>query len=886
MSLASRVSSWLRAALLGRTVDRDIEQEWRFHLDARIDALAAGGVPRAEAERLARREFGDPSRLREDSREARGVRALDEIRSDVRYALRQMRRSPGFALVVVATLALGVGTNAAIFSVVNAVLVRPLPFHEPGRLVRLWEASPQGSNRNVVSAGTFFDWKEQATSFEDIGAHTGSFGQALTGSGEPTAVTTVRVTASALRALGVEALVGRVFDTPDTAPSAEAAVVLLSYPFWTSHFGGDPAIVGTVVRMNDQPYTVVGIMPDGFEFPTPRAEAWVPATFGGNARTERRSHNWQVVARLKRGVSLEAAQAELRTIAARSAALYPEFMEGWSVNAVPLQQDLVGDVEPLLAILAALALAVLLAACTNLASLMLARARRRETEFALRAAVGAANGRLVRQIVTEVLLLGGIGGAAGIGLVALALPAIVAAIPADIPRVTHVAIDPTVLAFAVVLTLVTSLAIGLVPAIRIARRDLRPSLQTTRGQGDPTAGKVRGGLLIAQFALSVALVVSAALLVQSFGRLAAVDHGFDPDRLVEASLDLPSARYDTQPKQEQFHARLLERVGALPGVEAAALASDPPLYGNSMTFSFVIDGRAAVNPSGREDPVNLLAVSPGYFQALGVPIEEGRPIDGTDRRGQTPSLVVNRTLADRFWPGATAVGHRVSFTGAGGPWYEIVGVAGDTRDRGLDEPAVTTFFVPYEQRMPNWTWLSWEVLVVRARPGIDPASLAPAIRRAVGAIDPALPLLSFDTVDALYAENTARRRFAMQLAGGFALLALALSIFGVYGVVSYSVGEREQEIGVRLALGARPGQILALVMKAGIWPAVVGVALGAAAAAGLTRFLQPVLFGIAPTDRSTFASVTLALVLVAIAAAWLPARRATRIDPARSLRGE
>jgi predicted permease len=887
MSLTSRVKSWLRAVLFERRLRRDMDREWRFHLEARIDALIACGRTRGEAERLARAEFGNVLRLREECREARGARVIDEVRSDVRYALRQMRRSPGFALAVVLTLALGIGTNAAIFSVVNAVLVRPLAFPQPDRLVRIWESSPQGNLRNVVSAGNFFDWKEQATSFEEMGIHVGGpFGMAMTGGGEPVRVGTTRITASSLRALGARAEIGRIFETPDMEAPAGAGVVLISHAFWQQQFGGDPAIVGRVIRLNDRPNTIVGVMPEGFDFPDARTGAWVPPTFAAGDRSERKSHQWRVVARLKAGVSLDTAQAELRTIASRNATLYPESMKGWSVNVVPLHRDIVGDVEPLLIILAGLALVVLLAACANLASLLLARVRRREAEFALRAAVGAGQGRLFRQIVTEVLLLGGVGGALGVGAVTVTLPALLAAAPGDIPLVQRVAIDPAVVAFAAGLTLVTSLAVGLVPAWRVARRDLRASLQASRVHGDAGAGRVRSVLLVSQFALSVALVIAAGLLVRSFSRLATVDYGFDPARLVEASMDLPAARYGDQPSQERFYTRLLERARALPGVESAALASDPPLYGSAMTFSFVIDGRPATGPSGREDPVNLLAISPGYFETLGVPVRQGRAFAAADRRSAAPVVVINQTLADRLFVGASAVGHRVSFAGPGGPWYEVIGVVGDTRDDGLDEPAATTVFVPYEQRMPNWSWLSWQVLVVRARPGIDPSSLAPGVRRAVWSIDPDLPLLSFDTVNALYAESAARRRFAMQLAGGFALLALMLCVFGVYGVVSYSVGEREREIGVRLALGARPGHILRRVMTTGVGPAAVGIVIGTVAAALLTRLLQPLLFGVAPTDPATFGGMVALLMLVAAVAAWVPARRATLVDPARSLRGD
>jgi putative ABC transport system permease protein len=886
MATARRFVLRIVAFLRFDRAEHELAREVASSLALMEDELRGKGMTSEDARLAARRAFGGVEQAKERHRDERSFAWLDDARRDVAYALRTLRRAPGFAAAAILTLALGVGTNAAIFSVVNAVLVRPLPFRAPDRLVQLWETPPQGNRPNVVSPGNFFDWQEQAASFEAIGAYTGSFGMAMTRSGQPARVETSRMTASALRALGVDPVVGRLFDTPEIAPAAEAGEILISRAFWRQRFRADVAAVGSVILLNDRPYTIVGVMPAGFDFPTPKVEAWMPATFPASDRNERRSHNWRVVARLKDSVSIQAAEGELKAIAAKNARLYPETMEGWSAKAVPLHRDMVGEVEPLLVTLAALALTVLLAACANLASLLLARARRRETEFALRSAVGAGRVRILRQIVTEVIVLAVIGGALGMTLVAAMLPALLAAVPADIPLIQHVSIDPTVVAVAAGLTLLTALAVGLAPALRIARRDLRPALQAARVHGDVQTGRIRGVLLGAQFALSIVLVIAAGLLVRSFGRLAAVDYGFDPGGLAEASLDLPAARYADQPSQERFYAELLDRARALPGVVSAALASDPPLYGNSMTFSFAIDGKPATNPSGRENPVNLVAVSSAYFETLRVPVIQGRAIGEADRRGAAPVLAINRTLANRFWPDSTAVGHHLSFVGPGGPWYEIVGVVGDTKDDGLDKPVPPTLFVPYKQRGPNWTWLSWEVLVVRARPGVDPASLASALRDTVWKVDPDLPLLSFDTVDALYAENAARRRFAMQLATGFAVLALLLSVFGLYGVVSYAVGEREQEIGVRLALGGRPGQILAPVMATGMAPAVAGVALGALGAAGLTRFLEPVLFGVSPTDLATFAGMIALLLAVAAAAAWVPARRATLIDPARSLRGE
>lgn len=887
MSLLARVRSWLAAALARRRVEDDMACEWRFHVDARIDALVAGGMTRGKAERQAVVEFGDPVRWREESRDARGVRLLDEIRADVRYALRQMRRSPGLPLAITLTIALGVGVNVAIFSVVHAVLVRDLPYGDSARLVRLWERSPQGNARNVVSPGNYFDWREQASSFEVIGAHAaGSFGMAMTGSGQPTRVETTRMTASAFAALGVRPIAGRLYDDSEPGATADAGAgdVVISHAFWQQQFGSDRAAVGRVIRLNDRPYTIVGVMPASFDFPTPKTQVWVPVTFTARERAERRSHNWRVVARLKRGVDVATAEAELKTIAARTAALYPQYMDGWSVTVAPLHRDMVGEVEPLLITIELLALVVLLAGCMNLASLLLAKARRREAELALRSAVGAGRRRLVRQIATEVLAFGTIGGVMAVALVYTTLPVLLAAMPADIPLIEHVSIDKTTIGVAAGLAMATSLLVGLVPALRVARCDLRPALQSGHTPGDVQTGRIRATLLVAQFALSIVLMIAAALLVRSFSRLATVDYGFDPNRLVEASIDLPASRYRDQPSQERFYDEMLRRVQALPGVEAATMASDPPMYGNSMTFGFAIEGRPAASPSGREDPVDLVAVLAHYAETLGAAVVEGRAIGDADRHGMAPVVMINQTLARRFWSGGGAVGQHLRFGAEDSRWYEIVGVIADTKDDGLDEPSRPAIFVPYEQREPAWTWLSWGVVVVRLRDGVDPVVSARAVQDAVWTIDGNLPLLSFDRVDTLYREKAARRRFAMQLASAFALLAVGLCAFGIYGVVSYAVGEREQEIGVRMALGASARQILGPFIATGVKPALLGVIVGTLAAAWLTHYLEPVLFETAPTDGTIFAATVVLLLGLATAAAWLPARRAILVDPARSLR--
>lgn len=879
-----RFVSRLFAFLRFSSAEEELTREVDAHLVLLEDDFRNRGLTEGEARAAARRAFGGVEQVKEHHRAARSFLWLDDARRDVRYAVRSLTRATGFSSAFVLTLALGVGINSAIFSVVNAVLVRPLPFAAPDRLVRIWETSPQGNRRNPVSAGNYFDWREQATSFAAMGVYSGPTRMALTGGGDPVAVQVTHMSAGALTALGVRPIAGHSFDAPEMAPPEEAAEALISRAFWRQRFGAESSAIGRSIQLNDRSYTIVGVLPDGFDFPSAEVEMWVPAVFSREDREQRRSHNWQVVGRISDRASVHGAQQELAAIAAQTARLYPQFMEGWSVGVVGLHDDIVGDVRPLIVTLSALALTLLLAACVNLASLLLARTRRREIEFALRSAVGAGRSRLVRQVVIETLVLGGVGGALGIILAVLALPVLVAACPSDIPLVGHASVDSRVVAAASLLTLACTIVIAAVPAFRVSGRDLQSSLQSVRPAGDASAVRIRSLLLVAQFAVAIALSITAGLLVRSFGRLAAVDHGFDQARLVEAMVDLPAPRYRDQASQARFYRDVLEQVRALPGVESAAIATNAPLSGDAPTFSFTLDGRSSTSPSGREDPVSLSAVSPGFFEALGVPVLSGRPIEERDRNGTVPIVVINRALAARFWPAAAAVGHRLSFAGPSGPWYEIVGVVGDTRDDGPDKAPAPAIYLPYEARQPNWTWFSWGVMIVRARPGMDPASLAPSLRQAVLSVDGNLPLLSFSRVDALYADNVARRRFAMQLAVGFAGLSLLLMAVGVFAVVSYGVGERTQEFGIRLALGASPGQILWPAMTVAVTPAALGLAAGAIAAAILTRWIEPLLFDVSPTDTGTFAATSVFLLTVAAVAAWIPARRASLIGPASNLR--
>jgi putative ABC transport system permease protein len=809
---------------------------------------------------------------------------------DIRHALRLLAKNPVFTLATIGTLALAIGATTAIFSVVQGVLLEPLPYHEPERLVRVWEVSPQGEHRNVVSAGNYLDWRDRTWAFESLGAHGGTFAIALTGAGEPLTVGAARVTPSAFDTLSVQAQAGRLFNEEEGRQGGPPAV-LISDRLWRQRFGADRAVLGRSVTLNDEPFAVVGVMRPGFAFPSTGVDLWIAQQFSERDRAQRRAHNFAVIARLKGDHTVEGARAEMRALARQISDEQPAFMTGWSVNVVPYHDDLVGNARPLILILFGVAMVVLLVACANLANLALARAAGRVHEIAVRSALGASRTRIAKQLLIESLVQSAIGGALGVGVVAITLQTLIAAAPADIPRLHDVGLDLFVFIFATGVTVLSALIVGLVPALRggwasaAAGTLWHQALTASRLSGTPGAARLRGALLVAQVALALVLLVGAGLLVRSLIKLNAVDYGFAKDGLLALNLDIPAARYPDVGTQSRFYERLLERVRALPGVAAASTTSGAPASAIATTFSFAIEGKPAATPSGREDPVPLRAVMPDYFRTLGIPVLNGRTLEPTDRQGALPVVVFNESLAKRFWTDS-AVGRRISFAGPEGPWYEVVGVVGDTRDAGLDQPAPPAVYVPFAQRREQWGWLSWQTLVVRARPGFASADLVPSIRFALSEIDPLLPLQSVRTVNDLYAEETARRRFAMQLTAGFAALALLLGALGIYAIVAYSVAERRREIGIRLALGARPRTVLRQVVRSALGLAAAGAAIGAVSAFGLTRFLESLLFGVEPTDAATFASMAALLMAIAALAAWLPARRVMRVDPVKALREE
>ncbi len=875
----------------GAPVSEDVDAEIRFHLESRIEELEAGGHDPGEARRLAMEEFGDIEAAkralgRESARRERSTRRVEwaeQLRRDVVYGWRKLRSSPGFTAAAVLTLALGIGATTAIFSTVHAVLLRPLPYPAPDRLVRVWETSPEGNQTNVVSSGNYMDWTEMATSFEALGAHSWPFGITLTGDDAPARIQAVRITPSALDALAASPVVGRSFTAGDGEPGAEP-VALLSHGFWQQRWGGDPGVIGEAITLDTQPHTVVGVLPPGFDYPTPEADVWRPLRFDADDRENRRSHQWTAVARLADGVTPDRARAEMDAIAARITEAHPADMTGWGVNVVPLRDDITAGTRSLLWVLMGVVGVVLLLTCVNLANLLLARATARERELAVRGALGAGRRRLVRQLLVESLLLGVLGGGLALVVIAVGLDTLVALAPPDIPLLDDVRIDPVVLGFALATTLLATLLFGLVPALRATSTSPADTLRGARGSGGigggsgPAHGRLRAGLLVAEVALAVVLVVGAGLLLRSMARLNAVDPGLDPENVLVAFVDISSPRYPESDDHIGFFRTLLDRLRAAPGVIAAAGSTEPPLGGYGMTFSYQIEGRPANTPSGREEDERLFAVTPGYFETLGIPIVDGRGIEPADRMGARSVVVISEALARKQWPEGDAVGSRIRFRDDM-DWLEIVGIAGDARLDGLDADAPPAIYIAFEQK--PWQWMAW--LAVTVRTDGEPTTLVPTLRARLQELDRTVIPEMVTTIEELYAESAARRRFAAQLLGAFAALALTLGAIGIYGLLAYSVAQRRQEIGIRMALGAEPRQVAGVVVQEALAIAGIGVALGAAAAFGLTRVLRSLLFEVEPTDPAVFAVSIVVLLALAGGAAWLPARNATKVEAAEVL---
>ena len=800
--------------------------------------------------------------------------------SDLRFALRGLRRQPGFTAVALVALALGIGANTAIFSIVNGVLLRPLPYAEPDRLVQIWRdlRLQGGPAQEWASPPVFFEWQAESDVFEKVAA-VGGWGPTLTGESDPERLAGAMVSRDYFDVLGVRPVLGRTFTRDEDRPDGPPAVVL-SGPLWR-RLGADPDLVGRAIVLNGRPATVVGVLPDGFR------PAVVPgAEIFGASRLDpaSRARNYLVlrtIGRLKAGVSIDAARARLEALAGRLEANYPDTDKGARIALVPLHEQIAGPLRPAIMVLVGAVAFVLLIACANVANLLLARASARGRELAVRAALGAGRWRIARHLLTEAMVLAAGGAVLGVLLASWSVDALVAASPIGTAGFDDLGVDPTVLGYTAVIAAMTGLVFGLAPVLSAGRARAMLALKDAARGGAAGGGRrLRAALVVTEIAVSLVLLVGAGLLGRSFVQLLAVDPGYRTDRVLTAPLGAPESRYAERPQVAAFYDRVLERAGALPGVRRAALVSILPLVPGDNDANFSIEGRP--EPANDFDrPVAWYRMaSAGYFDTMGIRIVRGRGFTEEDTVAAPGVVTVNETLAGRYWPGEDPVGRRIRLGGGpDAPPATVVGVVSDVRQRGLDQPPVAEMYLPYRQ-MP-----SRFMTLVLATEG-DPSSVAAPLRAAIREIDPDLALAGIATMDELRASSVTGPRFLMGLVGAFALAALVLAAIGIYGVVSYGVAQRTSEIGVRMALGAGRGDVLRLVVGGGLRLALAGVALGVAGALAATRAMATLLFGVTATDPATFVATTVALAGVATAASLVPALRATRIDPIEALRAE
>jgi putative ABC transport system permease protein len=867
--------------------ERDMDDELRFHLESRADDLVRSGLPRAEALRRARLEFGNPEAWQDRCRESRRLHLADDLRLDLRFAWRTIRRDAFLSATIVATLALGIGATTAIFSVVDAVVLRPLPFPHPDRLVAVG-ALDKGRVMTVFGPD-FVEWRAECRACEEMAAYSYTGPSYLTGGAEPDRVRIGHVSESFFRTLDVQPMLGRTFLPDDTGrpdvgigpQNTPVTAVILSYRLWQRRFDRDPSIVGRAVRVEGDVSTVVGVMPDGFTFPSD-AEAWVPATI--NAKRD--NAYLRVIARLRPGVVPAEAQAELQVIAQRLNQHAYEERRLTSASLVSLHEYVVGDVRSsLLVFLGAVGL-VLLIACANVANLLLAQAATRPRELAVRTALGASRPRIVRQLLTESLVLAVSGGGLGLVLAAVLVRVFVAFAPSDIPRLDGIAIDGRMLGFTLLLSVVTGLLFGLAPVARASKPDLSSSLQEggARAAGSAERNRVRKILVVCEVSLSLILLIGAGLLIRSFAALRQTPIGFDPSGTLTASITLPEATYQTAARRKAFYRAALERVAALPDVRAVGLVNALPLGrdGARITGDLKIDGEAKERRGawGRK-----LVVGGEYFRAVGIPLLKGRVFDERDNDDSPGVLIIGDSLARRLWPNEDPIGHRVNNGFTKDSWAEVVGVVGDVKSDEIGERQVSAMYQPYRQIQDARRWLFGEMTFV-IRTGGPPENVAAALRSTLAQVDRDLPLYNVTAMTDVVAQSVTDPRFYTLLLASFSLLALVLAAAGIYGLISYSVTQRTHEIGIRIALGAHAGNVLRLVIAEGMMLVLVGTALGIAGAFALTRVLSRFLYHVSVTDRVTFTMVPLLLGTVALLACYLPAHRAARVDPIRALRAE
>jgi predicted permease len=814
---------------------------------------------------------------------------MTKLLQDLRYGLRVLRKSPGFATVAILVLGLGIGANTAIFSVVNTVLLRPLPFEDPTRIVHMWHVPPPksfpGITRFSVSTANYLDWRQQNDVFEDMAIYTGS-SMNLTGGDKAESLLAATVAPNFFSVLGVKPLLGRTFLAGEDEPGQNHKVVL-THAFWQSRFGGNRNMVGKQITLDDEPYTVVGVMGPKFIYPMWEEKLWTPLTLSAKERVVRGEHHSMVVARLKRGVDIRQAQTEMSTISDRLARQYPEDDKDWGAVVVPLREDIVGDVRPALLVLLGAVAFVLLIACANVANLLLARALARSKEIAIRTALGASRARLMQQLMFETILLALGGGVAGLLVAKFGVDLIVHFLAQQLPRATEISLDASVLGFTLAISLITGIIAGIVPSWKLSKANVNETLKQGLGRaGDSGGNRTRAALVACEVALSLVLLAGAGLMIRSLWNLRNTNPGFDSRNVLTFSLPIPRTRYKSPTEEINFWNQALARIRALPGVETAAAVDDLPFNGGSHQ-PIAIEGRPAVAMSEQPE-VDVRVISTGYLRAMHIPVVRGRDFTESDTADKPGAILISDAMAKRFWPNEDALGKRLTMTFAPGKIREIVGIVGDVKLDGLDQAELNSaIYEPLTQisAPPSGEWRSFGLDVV-VRTTTPPATLVSAVTNSVHEIDPQQAVAHVMTMDQFMAESISPQRFNMLLLATFAGLALVLAAIGIYSVLSYAVRRRVREIGIRMALGAQIRDVLRLVVFEGMKPAVAGMFIGLTGALLLGRVLAKLVFGVKTTDPATFAAVSILLMAVALLATAVPAYRATRVDPMRTLRDE
>lgn len=828
-------------------------------------------------------DFGGLEQVKEECRDARGVALVETVAQDLRYGWRTLLKSPGFAAAALFTLALGIGANTAIFSVVYGLLLQPLPFRDAARLVLLHETTPKVGDVSV-SYPNFQDWRAQSHTFSEMAA-VSNVGFNMAGASQPENIGGLAVSPNFLSMAGIRPVIGRGF-TPDEEKAGTAPVLLLSYALWQSHFGGNRGVIGQTIRLDSRTVTIVGVLPRDFRW-IETCDVMEPigvwATNNSTVAVRGDRGDLTVVGRLAAGVRMEQARAEMDGIAARLARAYPEANDQCGVKLQSLRESFSGDARPSMLVLLGAAIFVLLVACANVANLFLMRGAVRAKEMALRIAIGASGGRIVRQILTESFLVAVLGGLAGVGLALAGIPAMARLIPADTLAGASVGMNGAVLLFSAGLVVLSVLAFGLAPALHSARgnvhADLKEGGKTTSGGG---RNRWRGLLATSEIALALILLVGAGLMMKSLYRLLAVDSGFRPERVLKMEMSLRTAQYDKDPAVIGFWQQVLERVRALPGVESAAVGTAIPLTDDHSRTDITVEGMALPKPSDYPHP-DTHTVSPGYEKTLGIRVLRGRGFTDADRENAPRVALVSAIVAQRLFPGADPVGKRFTLgrleANRAPKWLTIVGVLADTKMYGLANPARLEVYVPFRQ-------MAASEMVLLVKSGMEPAALVSAIRAVVVSIDKEQPIFGIATMQEVVNASVSTRRITLILLGLFSGLALVLASIGIYGVISYSVAQRAREIGIRMALGAQRGDVLRLVLAQGGKISLAGIAIGSAASAGLTWLMAKLLYSVSAVDPATFIAVAFVLAVIAMVASYIPARRALRVDPLVALRNE